>query len=74
MAQLPFRPVSLLLITFWVSSTLCLSGRESLNIPRPAPMFVLPTWDGKVLKSASLKGQVVVLEFFQTWCPDCQQS
>jgi cytochrome c biogenesis protein CcmG/thiol:disulfide interchange protein DsbE len=35
---------------------------------------VLPTWDGKVLKSASLKGQVIVLDFFQTWCPDCQQT
>jgi peroxiredoxin len=74
MFQLPFRRVNLLFATFWLSGALCLSARESLKIPRPAPMFVLPTWDGKVLKSASLKGQVVVLEFFQTWCPDCQQT
>jgi peroxiredoxin len=74
MAPIPGRRASLLLMIFWVSSTLCLWGRENLKIPRPAPVFVLPTWDGKVVKSASLKGQVVVLEFFQTWCPDCQHS
>ena len=74
MLQFSFRRVNFLLATLWVSGALCLSARENLKIPRPAPMFVLPTWDDKVLKSASLKGQVVVLEFFQTWCPDCQQS
>jgi peroxiredoxin len=30
-------------------------------------------WDGNVLKSSQLKGQVIMLEFFQTWCPDCQK-
>jgi peroxiredoxin len=34
----------------------------------------LPTWDGKIVKSSNLKGQVIVLEFFQTWCPDCQKA
>jgi peroxiredoxin len=74
MVQLSFRRMSLLLIVFLLSFTVCVSGRENLKIPRPAPMFVLPSWDGKVLKSASLKGQVVVLDFFQSWCPDCQKT
>jgi peroxiredoxin len=42
--------------------------------PQPAPYFVLPTWDGHVVKHSSLKGQVILLEFFQTWCPDCQKA
>jgi len=74
MVQPSFRRMGWLLIVFWLAAAPCLSGRENLKIPRPAPMFVLPTWDGKVLKSASLKGRVVLLEFFQTWCPDCQHS
>lgn len=41
---------------------------------QPAPYFILPTWDGNTLRSSSLKGKVVVLDFFQTWCPDCQKS
>ena len=46
----------------------------SVEVKQTAPYFILPTWDGKTLRSTSLKGKVVVLEFFQTWCPDCQKS
>ena len=50
-------------------------GQEiSVEVKQPAPYFILPTWDGKTLRSTSLKGKVVLLEFFQTWCPDCQKS
>jgi peroxiredoxin len=48
--------------------------QEQVEPGRRAEAFVLPTWDGKVLKSSSLKGQVIMLEFFQTWCPDCQKA
>ena len=50
---------------------------EAQNPPeskRQAQAFILPTWDGKVLKSSQLKGQVILLEFFQTGCPDCQEE
>jgi len=51
------------------------SGQETLvDVKQAAPYFILPTWDGNTLRSTSLKGKVVVLEFFQTWCPDCQKS
>jgi peroxiredoxin len=46
----------------------------SVEVKQPAPYFILPTCDGKTLRSTSLKGKVVLLEFFQTWCPDCQKS
>jgi peroxiredoxin len=45
-----------------------------VTVKEPAPYFILPTWDGNTLRSTSLKGKVVVLDFFQTWCPDCQKS
>jgi cytochrome c biogenesis protein CcmG, thiol:disulfide interchange protein DsbE len=51
------------------------AGQEiSVEVKQPAPYFILPTWDGNTLRSTSLKGKVVVLDFFQTWCPDCQKS
>jgi peroxiredoxin len=56
----------------WIS--IVVVAQESGRVPRPAPYFILPTWDGKVLKSTSLKGQVVLLDFFQTWCPDCRET
>lgn len=51
------------------------AGQEtSVAAKEPAPYFILPTSDGNTLRSTSLKGKVVVLDFFQTWCPDCQKS
>jgi len=46
----------------------------TVEVKQPAPYFILPTWDGNTLRSTSLKGKVVLLDFFQTWCPDCQKS
>jgi thiol-disulfide isomerase/thioredoxin len=33
--------------------------------------FSLRTLDGKLLSSSSLQGQVVLLDFWGTWCPPC---
>lgn len=59
-----------LLLTF---AAVCIAQKTGQTF-RAAPYFILPTWDGKVLRSTSLKGQVVLLDFFQTWCPDCQET
>ena len=51
------------------------SSQETIvEVKQPAPYFILPTPDGNTLRSTSLKGKVVILDFFQTWCPDCQKS
>ena len=51
-----------------------IQAQDRLEPKRLADPFVLPMWDGNVLKSSQLKGQVIMLEFFQTWCPDCQKA
>ena len=41
---------------------------------RPAPPFTARTLDGETLTNASLRGHVVLLQFWATWCPYCRRD
>lgn len=47
---------------------------NSLHVGRPAPPVALLSLDGQHLDTATMKGQVVIVTFWATWCGACVQE
>ena len=44
------------------------------EIGYPAPDFTLPTLDGGEVTLSELRGSVVVVNFWTSWCPPCREE
>lgn len=52
----------------------CGKGPQVATVGEPAPDFTLEDRQGKTWTLSELKGQVVFVNFWATWCPPCREE
>lgn len=69
--------ISILFLAFFVTGCENIAGlkkAKQMKIGKPAPDFVLHDASGKIWKLSSLKGKVVFVNFWATWCKPCRDE
>jgi thiol-disulfide isomerase/thioredoxin len=63
----------ILFILFFSSAVIAaeVEPLQPLSMPRPAPAFNFPDRDGVAHTLQDYSGQVLVVNFWATWCPPC---
>jgi len=69
-----FGPLGVLVVAAQPAPPTLATRIASQEMAAPAPAFSINRFDGTELSSAELRGHVVVLDFWATWCPACRRE
>lgn len=68
-------PASILLaLLLALSCVPAANAGNDLEVGKPAPPITLTTLDGKHIATRDLRGKVVILTFWATWCEPCREE